>query len=232
MNKKDIYGLALSDYYYHQDPAKLWLNNTYGNAEDMPVDVFFRDKNEMPDLELYALSECKGEVLDIGAGVGSHALILQQKNIPVTALEISPLACQVMEERGVKNILNIDVMDYSGKKFDTVLMLMNGIGLTGTIQGFKTFLTFAKSLIKPEGQLLFDSSDISYLYSENENPHTKYYGEISYQYEYKGEKGDWFEWLYIDYPLLKKITKQLGYESRLLFEDDLDQYLVSLTVSK
>ncbi|MEO8794498.1 MAG: class I SAM-dependent methyltransferase [Daejeonella sp.] len=231
MTKKDIYGLALSDFYYQQNPAKLWLHNTYGKPEDMPVDVFFRDKNEMPDLELYALSECKGDVLDIGAGVGSHALILQKQNIPVTALEISPLACQIMEERGVKNILNMDVIDYSGKKFDTVLMLMNGIGLTRTIEGLKKFLTFAKSLIKPNGQLLFDSSDISYLYSENENPQTKYYGEISYQYEYKGDKGDWFDWLYIDYPLLKKIANELGYKSRLLFEDDLDQYLVSLTLA-
>lgn len=230
MTVHDIFGQALTDFYQEQQRGKLSLYNTYGCAEEMPLDVFFRDKDEMPDLELYALSTCKGSVLDIGAGVGSHALILQSQKMQVTALEISQMCCRIMKKRGVKNIVNQDILAFTGDKFDTLLLLMNGIGITGTIEGLKDFLQFSKSLLNPGGQLLFDSSDISYLYKDIDMPKTRYFGEIAYQYEYLNERGPWFSWLYIDFPYLKKIAAAGGWHSDLIYEDDMDQYLVSLTL--
>ncbi|WP_026898525.1 class I SAM-dependent methyltransferase [Daejeonella oryzae] len=230
MSVKDIFGKSLSDYFLNHTPVKLYLHNSYGSPEEMPVDIFFRDKNEMPDLEHYALAECKGKVLDIGAGVGSHALILQENGIEVTALEISEMACKIMKLRGVKRILNQSIYSFKTEKFDTLLMLMNGIGLTGTIAGLKDFLHSAKQLLNPAGQLLFDSSDISYLYLDDEIPKNHYFGEISYQYEYMNQKGPWFNWLYIDYPLLNEIASKEGWNTELIYEDDQDQYLVRLTL--
>lgn len=225
----DIFGQVLQDYYKGTIDSKLWLHNHYGHPEDMPVDVFFRDEPDMPELELVALGACKGKILDIGAGVGSHALILQQREADVTALEISPIASQIMLTRGVKTVVNGDIMSYSGSKFDTLLLLMNGIGLCGDVNGLRKFLGLAKTLLQPDGALLFDSSDISYLYEDLPIPAGKYYGEISYQYEYKGQFGDWFNWLYIDAGLLTKIAREEGWKMELLFEDDMDQYLVRLT---
>ncbi|MBC7915016.1 MAG: methyltransferase domain-containing protein [Pyrinomonadaceae bacterium] len=230
MAVSDIFGKALTDFYQNQPKGKLSLHNTYGRAEEMPLDVFFRDKDEMPDLELYALGKCRGAVLDIGAGVGSHALILQAQKMQVTALEISPLACRIMKMRGVKTIVNRDIFTFTDNKFDTLLLLMNGIGITGTIEGLKDFLHFSKSLLNPGGQLLFDSSDISYLYKGIEIPETHYFGEIAYQYEYLNERGSWFNWLYIDFLNLKKIAAEEGWNSQLIYQDDMDQYLVSLTL--
>jgi precorrin-6B methylase 2 len=230
MAVRDIFGKALTDFYQDKQRGKLSLHNTYGRAEEMPLDVFFRDKDEMPDLELYALEKCFGTILDIGAGVGSHALILQSEKVDVTALEISSMACQIMEMRGVKTIVNRDIFTFTDAKFDTLLLLMNGIGITGTIKGFTNFLHFSKSLLNPGGQLLFDSSDISYLYKGKEIPETHYFGEIAYQYEYLNERGPWFNWLYIDFPYLKKIASTEGWHSELIYEDDMDQYLVSLTL--
>lgn len=226
----DLFGQVLRDFFNKNQNSTLWIHNNYGEPEEMPVEVFFRDKDTMPQLELFALSLCKGKILDIGAGVGSHALILQDRGLEISALEISPIACQIMELRGVKNVINQNVMDYQAEKFDTILLLMNGIGLNEDLNGLKAFLNQAKQLINPGGQLLFDSSDITYLYEDIPLPTGKYYGELSYQYEYKKQKDDWFKWLYIDQETLIKIAKEQGWQTEILFEDEMDQYLARLVL--
>jgi hypothetical protein len=61
---------------------------------------------------------------------------------------------------------------------------MNGIGLTGTLTGLQLFLQQAKILLAKNGQLLFDSSDVAYLYNNGAKPTDRYYGEIDYQPPY------------------------------------------------
>jgi len=167
-------------------------------------------------------------VLDIGAGVGSHALVLQERSLDVTALDISPAACEIMRERGVKNILCGAIGDLQLEKYDTLLLLMNGIGVFGKLHGFAAFLERAKGLINPGGQLLFDSSDITYAYDDTELPTTHYFGEVSYQYEYKGVKGDWFNWMFIDQATLISTAYQAGWTCEILYVDENDQYLARL----
>lgn len=224
----DIFGKALLDHHHGILSSKLWLHNNYSHAEEMPIDIFFRDKSEMPELELLALDICRGKILDIGAGVGSHTLALQNRGADVTAVEISATACNIMEDRGILKVINADIFDFSNKKFDTLLLLMNGIGLTETLTGFRKFLNHAKTLLNPTGQLVFDSSDISYLYDDISMPADKYHGEISYQYEYDGQFGDWFNWLYIDSDLLVKMASGEGWDTEVLYDDGMDQFLVRL----
>jgi SAM-dependent methyltransferase len=226
----DVLGLAISDFYNKQAPGKLWIHNKYGKKEEMPLATYFRSSEEMPDLELTALDNCKGKVLDIGAGAGSHALLLQQKGLDVAALEISEKAADVMRLRGVKKVVHQDVFSYTPDPFDTLLLLMNGIGLTGTIDGLRQFLSHSKKLIAPHGQLIFDSSDVAYLYNPEIPKMDHYYGEIMYRYEYKKQKTDWFTWLYIDRHLLTKIAEEEGWKTAILFEDEFDQYLAKLTL--
>ncbi len=225
--EKDIFGQALWAHFKTTKPAKLFINNKYGPKEEMPLDVYFRGEEEMPDLELLALSKCRGRVLDIGAGVGSHALVLQQRGIDVTAMDISGKAVDIMLERGVKQAFEQDIYAYSGEKYDTLLLLMNGIGLTGNIQQLRVFLQHTKKLLKPGGQLLFDSSDIAYLY-EGHPPIGNYYGELWYQYACKGQKTDWFQWLYIDADTLIQVAAEEGWAIEILDEDDMDGYLARL----
>ncbi len=224
----DIYGQALQDFFDGKQEHQLWLNNNYGGPEEMPVEVFFRPEAEMPEAELLALHLCRGKVLDIGAGAGSHALVLQEQNFEVTALEISPGAASVMQKRGVKTVVQQDVFQYKTKKFDTLLLLMNGIGLTQNLAGLDRFLQHAKQLLLPGGQLIFDSSDIAYLYEGLPFPKNKYYGEISYQYQYKNQLGEWFNWLYIDQKTLIKTASKNGWVCEILYEDDMDLYLAKL----
>jgi cyclopropane fatty-acyl-phospholipid synthase-like methyltransferase len=194
----------------------------------MPLDVFFRTAEEMPELELIALDLCRGRILDIGAGAGSHALLLQQKHQDVTALDLSAGAVDVMQQRGVKKVLKGDIKNHSDERYDTLLLLMNGIGLTGNLEGFKDFLSHASTLLKEGGQLLFDSSDIAYLYEDSSMPANKYYGQVSYQYIYKGQQGEWFNWLYLDQETLKATATACDWSCEILFDDGEDQYLARL----
>ncbi len=184
----------------------------------------------MPPLELKALEICTGSILDIGAGAGSHALCLQQNKHTVTALEISPLASEVMKARGVKNIITADVNTFTGSKFDSLLLMMNGIGLTANLDGLSIFFEHAKTLLKPGGQLIFDSSNVAYLYKNAIRPITKYYGMIDFRYEYKRQKTAWFTWLYVDMKKLQKIAAAAGWLTEIIFTDDHDQYLARLTL--
>ena len=226
----DVLGQAISDYYHQKEPKKLWINNKYWHKEEMPVNVYFRDENQMSQLELTALNMCTGKILDIGAGAGSHVLWLQQKNQNVTALEISPLACNIMQLRGVQQIVQKDVLAYADDTYDTLLLLMNGIGLASNLTGLQRFLQHAKTLLKADGQLLFDSSDVSYLYDGSVGLSSNYFGEIDYQYQYKKLKTDWFTWLYIDQATLQQIAFTEGWKTEFLMVDEFAQYLVRLTI--
>lgn len=228
----DILGKAISEYFYGGKEYKLWVHDNHGPKVEMVVPIYFRSPQAMPDLELMALDLCKGKTLDIGAGAGSHALYLQDRGIDVTAIDISEGAVEVMKERGVEKVLVQDIFELKGEKFDTLLLLMNGIGLVQNIDGLKKFLQHSKSLLNKNGQLLFDSSDVAYLYEDGipELPH--YYGEVKCCYEYRRQKSDWFSWLYIDQQTLADIAAEQEFDTEVLFIDESDQYLARLTLKK
>lgn len=230
MHNRDVYGEALSRFHQTGNLASpLFLHSTYGDIEEMPVEIFFRTEEDFPELEFIALSLCDGSVLDIGAGVGSHALYLQAKGFNVTALEQSTSACNIMRERGVHQIVQDNFWTYNSQKYDTLLFLMNGIGLAEDLAGFRRLLAHAKNILSENGQLLFDSSDISYLYEEYRIPRPDYYfGEIGFQYEYEGQKGKPFKWLYLDQKTLIQIAHEEKWVVQVLYEDENDQYLVRM----
>ena len=175
-------------------------------AEDdiLPVSYLFGDGEELPKLEKLALKHCRGRILDVGAAAGRHSLILQQQGHDVTALDISALCCQVMEKRGVRKVIAGDFYQHKGEHYDTLLFLMNGIGIAGTVAGLDGFLQQARQLLKPGGQLLFDSSDVDYMYYEEDgskwlNLNAVYYGELRYRMRFRNITGDEFPWLFIDF---------------------------------
>lgn len=224
-------GDAIADYYFHHSRAKLWVHDTHGPEVEMVIPVYFRNWDSMPEIEQRALAECRGHVLDIGAGAGSHTLALQEQGLQVTALDISPEAVEVMKDRGAAHAIAADIFEYNAATYDTLLLLMNGIGLVGTVEGLRRFLAHAKTLLNPNGQLLFDSSDVAYLCEGKLPTDGPYYGEVRCRYEYRQQKTDWFTWLYIDKDTLTQIATEEGWSTELLQEDDDDQYLVRLTLA-
>lgn len=223
---QDLLGQAMYDYALEQEKGSVFIHNTYGEPDEMPIDIFFRDKKDFFDVEQKAITLCKGRVLDIGAGAGALTLELQKQGVEVDALEISELASRVMYLQGVKSIITGNVYDFNTPEpYDTILLMMNTIGLVGKLKNLTPFFEKIKTLLKPDGQILFDSSDVSYLYEGN-LPTDKYHGEQDYQYKYGEEKGDWFKWLYVDFETAKKKAEEADVSLELVFKnEETGQYL-------
>ena len=228
---KDPMGAAILDYQKSGRAGRLRVLSSMFEEDEMPVKHLFRKVKEMPMLEQKALQLTKGRVLDIGAGSGCHTLALQEKGLEVKAIDISPLSCEAMELRGVMNAECINLFDeHLETGFDTILLLMNGTGIAGKIENLPALFNRLKALLNKGGQILIDSSDIKYIY-ENEdgsfdiNLNAAYYGEVDYQMVYKDVKGDSFDWLYVDFPLLKSIAESCGLHGELIAEGEHYDYL-------
>ncbi|MEQ9167510.1 MAG: methyltransferase domain-containing protein [Fulvivirga sp.] len=221
------YEQALSDYFETEVSADLILHNSYGEPELMPVEVFFRSEEDFTDLDNIALSFCQGRTLDVGAGTGVHSAVLQAMGHDVTAVEISKFACTAMKSIGIKNVINKNLYDLKGEKFDTLLILMNGFGLCGKVSEAPKFFKKLRSLLNPGGIAIVDSSDVAYMYDEI--PKEPYYGEVQFCYEYKHIVGEWFNWLYIDPVLLTQLSNDNEWHCQIVHKEDNDQYLAILT---
>ena len=232
--RNDPMGAAIRDFYETGKAARLRVFATGFDEDELPVATLFREEEGMPLLEKQALSLCKGHVLDVGAGAGCHSLALQAKGMQVTAIDISPNSVEVMRQRGVKVALESDLYDecFMGQ-YDTVLMLMNGSGIIGRLEGMSKFFHRMKQLLAPEGFILMDSSDLRYIF-ENEDGsldidlNDGYYGEMNYRMQYKGIKGEPFDWLYVDFSTLSYYAEQNGFVAELVAEGEHYDYLVRL----
>ena len=232
----DILGQALLAYHRGDTTVSLTVHCNAADDEPLPASYFFRALLQMPDLERLALDECRGRVLDLGAGAGCHSLELQSRGFTVKAVDVSAGAVQVMTERGVQNVARHDLFaarPAAELPYDTILLLMNGLGLAGTLTGLDKFLAHARTLLAPGGQILATSSDVRYLYEDEEgalvfNLNGPYYGEVEYSLSYKKQKGNSFPWLFVDAALLTDAAEGAGYTADFLGEDEDEQYLVRL----
>ncbi len=233
---KDLFGKAILDFQTNNAPENLITETSISEEDEMSVAYLFRDFTEMPKLEQYALEFTKGKVLDVGCGAGSHSLYLQNvRNLDVTAIDISRNAVEACQLRGltsakVTNILDLD----TNEKFDTILLLMNGTGIFGTLKETDKYLQKLKNLLHPNGQILIDSSDIIYMFDEDEDgayevPANGYYGELEFSLSYKGEKENSFPWLYLDYNTLQNAAFANGLQCELVLEGEHYDYLAKLS---
>lgn len=233
LHHNDPIGTAIQEYQKTKKPSDIIVHSDLCEDDIIPVEVLFRSFKEMPEIEKKALSLCKGSILDVGAGTGIHALELLKKGFEVQCLEISPGAYEYLKSQD----LSVEKVSFelfkSKHKFDTILLLMNGIGIAKTLENLPAFLEHAKTLLHPKGQLIFDSSDVLFLY-ENEDGsidldlNASYYGDFKFQMAYKKQKSDWFEWLYVDYDNLHEIARKSGFQAQRIMESD-HHYLAQLT---
>ncbi|MFY7728379.1 MAG: class I SAM-dependent methyltransferase [Flavobacterium sp.] len=233
---KDLFGKAILDYQTGNSPEDLITETSITEEDEMSVAYLFRSYKEMPALEKKALQLAKGKVLDVGCGAGSHSLYLQnEKKLEVTAIDISEGAIEACTLRGIKNALCRNVLEFNSEKFDTIIMLMNGIGITGKLINISTYFQKLKSLLNPGGQILLDSSDIIYMFDEDEDggkwiPAGDYYGEVVFTLHYKGETEIPFNWLYVDYNTLQNAAHANGLNCELVAEGDHYDYLARLSL--
>ncbi|MPT30066.1 MAG: class I SAM-dependent methyltransferase, partial [Chryseobacterium sp.] len=168
---KDLMGCAIWDYYHNDKPEDLQTETSISELDELPVDYLFRDFENMNKIEQKALKLSNGKVLDIGAGAGSHSLYLQnERNLEVTALDISPKSVEVCKLRGVQNVVAENMLHFSEETFDTILLLMNGTGIFQSLNVIDIYLKKLHSLLSSKGQILIDSTDILYMFDEDEDP--------------------------------------------------------------
>lgn len=231
---KDLFGKAILNYQINNSPEDLITETSISEADEMSVAYLFRNFKEMPKLEQKALELGRGKVLDVGCGAGSHALYLQEKGFEVTAIDISKNAIKACELRGLKNCKVSDVLDLdTSEKFDTILLLMNGTGIFGKMNQISKFLQKLKTLLNEGGQVLIDSSDLIYMYDQDEDgayevPANSYYGELTFSVQYKGEIEEPFDWLYLDYNTLENACFANGLKCELVLEGEHFDYLAKL----
>ncbi len=226
--------LAFSDYFNGDKQANILIYNDIGDMENVPVSYFFRSFEEMPLLEQKALELCRGSVLDVGAGSGCHSLVLKDRGLDITSLEIRPALVEIMNKRGLNTAVQADFYNYNDKTFDTLLLLMNGIGFAGNLQGVDLLLKHAQKLLNPGGQIILDSSDLMYMYEEEDGSYLldlnreKYYGEVEFQFEYNGQKGKPFDWVFVDYYTLEQMAIENGIRTEIIYEGEHFEYLARL----
>lgn len=234
---KDILGKALLDYFHgnYTEDIRTETNITY--EDEMPLPYLFRSFEDMPSLEQEALKRAKGKTLDVGCGAGSHALYLQNQGLEVYAIDISEGAIQVSQKRGVDNTTQVSLLELKDQKFDTILLLMNGTGIFSVLANVSLYLEHLKSLLNTGGQILIDTSDIKYMFDEGGDggiwvPSDRYYGELTFTMSYKKEKGEPFDWLYLDASLFKTAANSNGFDFKIIANGAHFDYLARLTIAE
>ena len=249
-------GRAIADYWKTKTADRLRVFSPMFEEDEIPLTTLFRSYEDMHEIERKALDMARGKVLDIGAGSGCHSLVLQERDMDVTAIDISPLSVETMKERGVQKVLEQDFFTLEGQameqrepssllewpsrdrvrrsQYDTILMLMNGIGIVGTLERMPEFFKQLDTILASGGQVLCDSSDISYVFETEEGiielpDDMGYYGEHSFRMQYKDTIGEPFDWLYIDADTLKQKAGRCGYAVELVAEGEHYDYLARIT---
>jgi 2-polyprenyl-3-methyl-5-hydroxy-6-metoxy-1,4-benzoquinol methylase len=231
----DPIGRAVNDYYFNSVKQPIIVHSDDFDDDTIETSYLFRSYKQMPALEKKAMSLCKGSVLDVGACAGPHSIYLQEKGFDVTVLESSALCCEVLKNRNLQHVIHKDIFTFTNQTFDTILLLMNGTGIAGTLAGLEVLLYHLKTLLNPDGQILIDSSDLIYLFKLEDGSvfldinAEKYYGELTFQTEYKNWISQPFPWLYVDLNNLENILEKNQLKLNKVFKGQHYDYLAQIT---
>jgi SAM-dependent methyltransferase len=233
MHFSDPIGKAILDFNTTRKPKDIIVSSDLTDDDIIPVEVLFRSYDEMPKLEKKALSLAKGKTLEIGAGAGPHSHYLKSKGFHVKAIDSSPGAIDYLKNQGIEAECK-NILDLNNETFDTLLLLMNGIGIAGKKSSLIPFLKHLKTLLNPQGQILCDSSDVKFLYEEEDGSYwmdlnSEYYGNFNFQMHYGKESSEVFPWLYVDYDTLHSAAVSCGFLCRRL-EVEENHYLAQLVL--
>lgn len=232
----NLFGRALMDYHKGNTGATLDYCRDDGHVDTLAVGLFFREVTDMSS-DSISISECRGRILDVGAGIGLHSLHLQERGFTVCAIDVLPEACEIMKDKGIKDVRCIDISGFAEKPFDTILVLGHTIGNVGTLSGLSNFLKCLHKLVTPDGKIIINPLDPRYTndprhlaYQKSNVKNNRYTGEVRMHFEYKGLKGPQFNWLNVDHESLEVIAAETGWKCDVLLQEDNGNYLARLVI--
>ena len=231
-NAQDPIGSAILEYLSTKNESSIIVESNLTEDDEIPVPYLFRTKKQLPPKEIHAISKVQGRILDVGAGAGSHSLILQAENKNVVSLDISEKCCEAMKLQGIKNVICADFFEFKDEEqFDTILLLMNGFGIAGTLENLPRLLEQCKSLLKPGGIIIGESADILYLFEEEDGSYNidlngNYYGEMQYRMSYNNITGEWFDWLYVSSDLISDCAETVGLKVLEVEKGENDDFII------
>lgn len=132
----DAFGAMLRAAFDHQQAGKNGAVPEVVERDDGviaigPAAVYLAPPAQWPDCEQQAVERLAGRVLDVGAGAGRVALLLQEGGTRVTALDNSRGAIEVCQLQGVRETVcaTIDQHATGGERYDSFALFGRNLGL-------------------------------------------------------------------------------------------------------
>jgi 2-polyprenyl-3-methyl-5-hydroxy-6-metoxy-1,4-benzoquinol methylase len=154
-------------------------------------------------------------------------VLLQERGVDVTGLDLVPEAVEIMRRRGLRDAVCADIFTYElardAAPFDSILLMMDGTVVIENLERLELFLRQLGKLVKPDGQVLLSSTDARLMKNPEEGARQaaarlagKYIGEMRWQMEYAGTKGDEFTGLLVDPETLAAAAARTGWNAEVL----------------
>ncbi|KAA8923552.1 MAG: SAM-dependent methyltransferase [Thermoplasma sp.] len=212
-DSEDAFGHALKDYHLGKCSYEM-VETKDGKIDVTSISYYFRDYDDWPAMEREAIRYAGGRIIDVGAGAGRHSLYLQNHGFDVTAFDVSPLAVEVMRDRGLKNVKLAGIDEIDGG-WETMILLGNNFGLLRTIREAHEFLRRFYSESSEGAKIIAETTDPI---SAGFHAESGYPGELEIRITYERYRTGWFRYLLVDRVKLEEIVDGTGWHIESIFD--------------
>jgi len=214
----DIWGMAYTDI-YHGRVEPLLMRRDDGLVTDLAEVIrgYFDDPRGQ---HVALLERLAGRVLDVGCGVGRHTLWLQERGVEAVGIDSSPGALAVARLRGCREVHlgTVGDLDFPEDSFDAAILMGNGAGIGGTVEGCERLYGRLAAWVGPGGTLIAEASDPL---ATDDPQHLAYHeanrragrppGQVRLRMEYQGHEGEWFDLLLFEPERLAETLGRSGW---------------------
>lgn len=154
----DPYGRAIRDFAWGEQAEPLWRFDGE-DREDHPIQHFYFTPYDGGDALFESLG---GPMLDVGCGVGRHALHFQQR-FEVVATDVSDHLVETARDLGVEDARVVDMFElrrhFDRDRFQSALLNGTQLGLAGSLRGIAALLSDLAHVTAPDAQAVVDAYD-------------------------------------------------------------------------
>jgi SAM-dependent methyltransferase len=173
----------------------------------------------------------------VGVGAGRIALVLQERGIEVTGLDISPGALRVSRARGVRELVRATVDEHAvvGPRYDLFLLLGNNLGLLEGPGRAPDFLAALAAMARPGATIIAQGTDphgttdpVHLGYHELNRRRGRLPGQLRLRLRYRDLSTDWFDYLCCSIAELDRLVAGTAWRLTDIDDADAPMYLATL----